>query len=343
MRTDEPADRRERIEDLPIRPAWGHMHPNGASPWDDDLLQYINQLGVEDVLINVHDGLLAPDGVDLQELVRIRNQLENAGLRLNGLEQLTTPEYDKVILGLDGRDERIEFWKTSIRRLGQAGVPILGFHWHPYSEWSSSTNYEIRGSARTRSYRHGDFADVPPVHDREFEESTLWDNYAYFLDEVVPVAEEAGVCLALHPNDPPVEGLGGTPFLFRDLESHVRGIHEIHPSPNLGLKMGFGCWSEMTGVDALEAIEHFGDDIHYIHFRDVETWDDGVSFHETFIDDGNYDMAEVIATLHDAGATPALTPDHVPRMNGDTPEQHRGYGFTLGYIKGLIDATVPAA
>lgn len=332
------AERRDRINDLPIRPAWGHMRPGGADPWDDELLQYVVQLGVEDVLVNLHDRLMGEDGLDLHELIAVRNQVETAGLRLNAIEQMTNPDYDRIILGLEGRDEHIAYWKTSIRRLGEAGIPILGFHWHPASVWSSARNYRIRGDARARSYRHGDFADVPPTFDREFSEDELWDNYAYFLDEVVPVAEEAGVTLAIHPNDPPVEGLGGTPFLFRDFEAHKRGIDEIHPSPNLGLKFCFGCWSEMAGVDALEAIRHFGEKIHYVHFRDVSTWDDGVSFHETFLDQGNYDAAEVVATLHEAGATPALTPDHVPRMVGDTAEQHRGYGFTLGYMKGLIDA-----
>ncbi len=336
-----PTARQERINQLPIRPAWGHMRPDGADPWDDELLQYIKQLGVNDVLLNIHDRIMGEDGLDLEQLILVRNQIEGAGLRLNALEQLTNPHYDKIILGLDGREERIEYWKTSIRRLGQAGIPILGFHWLPYSEWSSSRNYEIRGGARTRSYRHGDFDDVPPVFDREFTESELWENYEYFINEVMPVAEEAGVKLGIHPNDPPVSGLGGTPFLFRDFESHKRGLDEIYPSPNLGLKMCFGCWSEMEGVDAVEAIRHFGEQIYFIHFRDVQTWEDGVSFHETFIDQGNYDFSEVIRTLHEAGATPALTPDHVPRMIGDSPQQHRGYGFTLGYMKGLLDCALP--
>jgi len=91
-------------------------------------------------------------------------------------------------------------------------------------------------------------------------------------------------------------------------------------------------------VDALEAIRHFGEKIFYVHFRDVESWEDGHSFNETFVDRGNYPKDEVVRTLREAGATPALTPDHVPRIVGDTDEQHRGYGFTLGYIKGVIDS-----
>lgn len=328
------SDVRQQLDGLPIRPAWGHM----KEPIDDELLQYIVQLGVKDVLVDKgHDeSIIENGGLDVQELVKLRNQIEDAGLRLDAIEQLPTSSFDKIMLGQEGRKEQLEIFKNSVRAIGEAGIPILGFHWAPNGVWRSSETRRIRGDAKATAYRHEELVDAPPTHGREFTEAELWENYEWFLDRIVPVAEETGVKLALHPNDPPVDGLGGIPYIFRDFESFRRGIDEIHPSDNLGLKMCFGCWSEMEGVDPLDAIRHFGKKIFYVHFRDVQGTEE--EFHETFIDQGNYSMYEAIKTMREAGASPALTPDHVPWMVGDTDEQHRGYGFTLGYMKGILDA-----
>jgi len=324
----------EDVEDLPIRPAWGHLR----EPIDDDLLQYAVQLGVRDVLVDKghDDSVLDAGGLDAGALVRLRERVEDAGLRLNAIEQLPTESFEEIILGQDGRREQLEVFENSVRALGEAGIPILGFHWAPSGVWRTSSTHRIRGGARTTAYDHDELGEVAHTHGREFSEEELWENYEWFVERIVPVAEEAGVKLALHPNDPPIEGIGGVPFLFRDLESFRRGIDETYPSDNLGLKMGFGCWSQMEGVDPLDAIEHFGEKIFYVHFRDVEG--SGHQFHETFVDQGNCSMYEAIRTMREAGATPALTPDHVPAVIGDTEDQHRGYGFTLGYLTGIVDA-----
>lgn len=334
MSNDTTGQRRAEIVDAPVRVAWGHLRP----PLDESVLRYAKQLGVDDVLVNGAGtpSLMTDGALDQRELVLVRNQVEDAGLRLNGIEQLPTTAFDRVMLGLDGREEQLEAFEESIRAVGRAGIPILGFHWAANGVWRSSRTHRLRGGARATAYDHDDFRDHPPTHGREFTEAELWENYERFVERVVPVAEEAGVRLALHPNDPPIEGIGGVPFIFRDLESFERGIEGIRASPNLGLKFCFGCWSEMAGVDPLEAIRRFGEKVFYVHFRDVEG--EGERFNETFVDEGNEDMYEAIRTMQDAGATPALTPDHVPRMEGDTDLGHRAYGFTIGYLRGVLHA-----
>jgi mannonate dehydratase len=334
MSAQTPTAKRDEIHELPVRVAWGHI----TDPHDEDLLRYIRQLGVEDVLINKgHDtSIIEEGGLDVQELVQTRNRIEDAGLRLNAVEQLPTKSFDRIMLGIDGREEQLETFENCVRAIGEAGIPILGFHWAANNVWRSSRSHRVRGGARATAYNHEELKGAPNTHGREFSEEELWDAYEWFLERIVPVAEEAGVTLALHPNDPPVEGLGGVPFLFRDLESFKRGIDEIYPSDNLGLKMCFGCWAEMADVNPLDAIEHFGEKIHYVHFRNVHG--EGERFNETFIDEGDYDMYEAIKTFKRAGATPALTPDHVPRIDGDSDLQHRGYGYTLGYMKGILNA-----
>jgi len=83
------------IDELPVRPAWGYMHPDGASPYDDSVLAYVTQLGVEDVLVDIHDRLMGTDALDYRQLLLLKNGIEDAGLRLNAIEQPTNPEYEK--------------------------------------------------------------------------------------------------------------------------------------------------------------------------------------------------------------------------------------------------------
>ncbi len=153
---------------------------------------------------------------------------------------------------------------------------------------------------------------------------------------MIPVAEAAGVDLALHPVDPPVlESLGGIPRLFRNVENFEKSM-DLVPSDNHGLKLCLGCFSQM-GEDVTDVIRRFGerDQIVFVHFRDVV----GTvpEFHETFVDTGNFDTGDAVRTLHDIGFDGAVIPDHVPKMEGDDDWRHRARGFTVGYLRGVID------
>jgi len=205
----------------------------------------------------------------------------------------------------------------------------------------TSQTVRLRGDARGRGFDIEDLDspyDRAPDVERDYDESELWDNYQGFLEEVLPVAEEAGVQLALHPADPPtVEQLGGIPRLFRNVEAFERAM-EIVPSDNHGLKLCLGCFSEMPETDVTEVIEQFGrnDDIVFVHFRDVVgTWP---SFTETFVDDdqSNFDPLSAIETLQHVGFDGAVVPDHVPDIVGDTEWGHRSRAHAVSYLNGLL-------
>jgi mannonate dehydratase len=178
--------------------------------------------------------------------------------------------------------------------------------------------------------------DSPLTHGREYREEEMWENYERFLEEVLPVAEEAGVKLALHPCDPPVEKLGGVPFIFRDFESFKRA-DRLAESKYHGLELCLGTWSEM-GENIVEVIQYFGErnKIFYVHFRDVE----GTvpSFHEIFLNEGggNYDKYEVLKTLREVGFQGVMIVDHVPRVEGDSKWGHRARANAIGYLQGLV-------
>jgi mannonate dehydratase len=241
--------------------------------------------------------------------------------------------YDDIMLGREGREVQVEHVKNTIRNMGRAGIPVLGYHWMPGGVVRTGTE-TLRGGAEGTAF---DLSEVDDglTHGREYTEEEMWEYYEWFLREVLPVAEEAGVKLCIHPNDPPVENLGGIPQLFRNFENFKKAM-ELVPSDNHGLEFCLGCWSEM-GEDLEEVIRHFGGEkIFYVHFRDVE----GVvpKFHETFVDEGNYDTYDVMELLYDVGFDGMLIPDHVPHMLDDTDWDHRGRAYAVGYLKATLNA-----
>ncbi|MCB0095813.1 MAG: mannonate dehydratase, partial [Caldilineaceae bacterium] len=148
---------------------------------------------------------------------------------------------------------------------------------------------------------------------------------------------EAGVKLALHPDDPPVESLGGVARLFRNFAGFKRAM-DTFDSPNHGLDFCMGCWSEMAGMDyVIDAVRHFGQrgKIIYVHFRDVQ----GTvpCFNECFINEGNVDPLVVMKTLKEVGFDGFMITDHVPAMVEDSPWGHRGRAYAIGYMAAMLE------
>jgi len=300
----------------------------------DERLQFIKQLGVGDVLLNT-PVLPGETHWEFMDLLHLRMRCEDAGLRLAAIENVPRRFYEKVMLGLPGRDEQIEHMATTIRNVGWAGIPILGYDWMPNGVWRTSRTTPARGGAMVTSFDMELAKNAPLSHGRVYTEEEMWANYEYFLKAIIPVAEEAGVKLALHPDDPPVESLGGIARIFRNFDGFRRAMGVVD-SPMSGLDFCHGCWSEM-GPGVIEAIRYLGErgKIFYVHFRDVQ----GTvpKFQECFVNEGNSDMFEVMKILKEVGFTGFLIPDHVPHMVGDTPWGHRGRAYAVGYMTALLE------
>jgi mannonate dehydratase len=325
----------------------------------DEKLRFANQIGVKGVQMNTPK--LPGEGrweeADLRRLVL---KCQEYDLTLEAIENVPIHFYDKAMLGWEGRDEQIENYQHTIRAVGAAGIPILGYHWMPNSVWRTTMTQPGRGGVHVTAF---DMAEVNrpggdgirgfvakkdekigSVAVAEGEEvlathDEMWASYEYFINAVLPVAEEAGVKLALHPDDPPVPMLGGVARLFGSIEGFKRA-EALTTSPSWGLDLCLGCCSEMPGGQAnvYGMIEHFGPQgkILYIHFRDVQ----GTvpKFQECFIGEGNYKPADVMRKLKEVGFTGFLLDDHVPHMDDDTPWAHRGRAHAIGYMQGLLDA-----
>lgn len=330
----------------------------------EEKLRFAAQIGVKGIQMN-NPKLPGDTHWEEKDIRALVDKTEAAGLTLEAIENVPTHFYNKAMLGLEGRDEQIENYNTTVRNVGRAGVPILGLHFMPNSVWRTERLAPARGGAGATKFDMAEVegkgkdewrkfmptslgrADSMPVFDDPSQivsADRMWDNYCYFMDRVLPVAEEAGVKIALHPDDPPVPMLGGVARIFKETADFKRAWHRYQNSPAWGLDLCLGCCSEMPGgaVNVKEMIEFFGPKgrIFYVHFRDVK----GTvpNFTECFIGEGNYNPAEIMALLRKSGFTGFLLDDHVPHMDEDTDWNHRGRAHAIGYMQGLLRVTEAA-
>ena len=307
-------------------------------------LRYLRQLGVEDIVLVEQPRELC----DQLELVRVRNICADAGMRLLAVENIA-PQHEvlePIILGRGDRDLAIAVVQEAIRSMGRAGIPFYGLHWHipPVPLRGNGvirTSWTIpwRGGSLVTGFDLADLDALPLYRERAFEEEEIWDNFAYFMRAVLPVAEAAGVKLSLHPHDPPIRTpLGGVPRIFTCLADFQR-VEWIASSASFGLTLCLGNWQLMGGADLLGAVEHFAPRgaVNYVHVQAVRGAPD--DFHECFVDEGDCDLPAVVRALAAAGFDGTLVPAHVPVLDDDGSSAtgaDRATAYTVGYVKALI-------
>lgn len=276
-----------------------------------------------------------PDPSDFNALKTVHGNFAAAGFELYALEG---DEFDmsRIKLGLPGRDEDIEKYRRMLENMGRLGIRLLCLNFMAGIGWfRSRTDLPERGGARTSGF---DVRDIPgsdgPLH---LSEDELRRNLLYFLHAVLPAAENAGVRLGLHPDDPPLSPLFGWPRILTSAEAFRRILRDAE-SPALGITFCQATFRVM-GENVMELIREFGEKIFFLHFRDAEGT--RTSFRETFHDNGPTDMAGLLETAQTYAPGCLLRPDHTPAMAGE--EENTGYTmlgniFAAGYIRGLLDA-----
>ncbi len=291
----------------------------------------------------------SPDSLWTAAEMRAKKRaIESAGLCLAGIENLDPGHWYDVLLDGPLRAVQMENVKTIVRRMGEAEIPILGYNFSIAGVCGRITGPFGRGGATTVGM-DGPADDVPvpmgTVWNMMYDEGAgdilpsishdeLWRRFTRFLEEMVPVAEEAGVCLALHPDDPPMPTMRRQPRLVYQPSMFQRALDAM-PSPNNAIEFCVGTVAEMTQGDVYDAIDDYSGQgkIAYVHLRNVKG--KVPKYCETFIDEGDVDMVKILSILERNRFDGVIIPDHAPQMSCAAP-WHSGMAHTLGYMTGAL-------
>jgi len=301
--------------------------------WD-----YARQMGVKFAVGRMPDGLMEETAASYELLAAMKQRYTDGGFELKVIEP--APLNQKIKQNLPGRDEEIERMCTLIRNMGKLGIEVLCYNFATHFNWSR-TDMKVpeRGGALVTGYRHDSIDHTKYTEAGEITANQLWKNLEYLQKAIVPVAEEAGVKLALHPDDPPVDHIQNVARILNSADAMERACNLV-PSSNMGICMCQGTFVEMGG-DIFENIERFArqDRIHLVHFRDVRG--DKYDFHETFHDNGPTDMAECVRLYETLSPDAYVRVDHVPTLAGEDNDKpgycSLGRLFAVGYLKGLME------
>jgi mannonate dehydratase len=310
-------------------------------PEDSSRMKLATQIGVTHAIAGVTGALSKVRKEEYTDTLRkIHANFQAEGMTIAGVESHPVPA-EKIKLGVKGRDEEIEDYKAAIEALGKVGIPMICYNFMAGLGWyRTRTDLPARGGALTSEFDYQEAQKQGLTQWGEVSEEKMWSNIEYFLKAVIPVAEKAGVQMALHPDDPPISPLRGIARIAISAANYRR-IMNIVPSPVNGVTF---CQANFKLMG--EDIEKLAGEwcrqkkIFFVHFRDVK----GTCEHfvETFHDNGPTNMARMLKIYSDSGFDGPMRPDHAPTLEGESNE-HPGYAsmgkiFAIGYIRGILRA-----
>ncbi|MCC6861362.1 MAG: mannonate dehydratase, partial [Bryobacterales bacterium] len=252
---------------------------------------------------------------------------------------------EEVTLNLPGRDRKIAEYIEYLHNLAKIGVFYTTYAHMGNGIWSTPAE-TTRGGASARAFDQskaekgfwgGKTFQGPLTHGRKYSQEEIWENYTYFIAKVKPVAEQLGIAIGIHPDDPPVPELGGVPrCIFSNFEGYRKAL-EIADSPNIGMCLCVGCWLEggkLMGKDPVETIRYFGKQgkLFKVHFRNVDK--PLPHFVETFMDSGYFKMYPVMRALREVNFSGNVIADHVPGMIGGG---RAATAYSIAYMRALLE------
>lgn len=308
---------------------------------EDHKIRLASQIGITHAIVGVSPALSQiPRGRYFEALRKIKADFQAAGMVFAGVESHPVPA-EKIKLGLPGRDEELENYVAAIQALGQAGVPMVCYNWMAGLGWyRTRVDIPARGGALISEFDNQAAKRQGLTEWGEVSEEKLWSNLEYFLRAVIPVAERAGVKMALHPDDPPISPLRGIGRILTSAANYRR-ILDMVPSPVNGItfcQANFKLMGEDIAALAREWCAR--KKIFFVHFRDVEGTRE--HFRETFHDNSPVDLAQMLRIYHECGFEGPIRPDHAPTLDGESNDRP-GYAMggkvlAMGYMKGAMDA-----
>jgi mannonate dehydratase len=276
----------------------------------DQHLELMRQLELGWCRLDVHER-----DFGYEDFARTQERYAKHGLKIQSVHNnnLRGPA---LLLGGPEREAQLEVFVRGIKDLGRLGIPVCDTAWLgilPGSQYFD-TSYADMNGIRTRIFDTAEYAKIDRVTGRRWSADEVRAALKYCLDHIMPVAESSGVRVAFHPDDPPIPEQGGVARILHTFEDYQR-LFAMNRSPNLGANFCVGTWAEAaeaTGKPVNDMIRWLAAEGRLInaHFRNIR----GVlpRFQETFIDNGDYDLQEVMNTLVEVGFDGLLVPDHVP-------------------------------
>lgn len=279
------------------------------------------------------------------ELAAIKAEINAAGLELEAIENFDPAHWHDVLLDGPRKWQQLENLKSIIRQVGKAGIPIVGYNFSIAGVAGRIKGPFARGNAEAVGMNGPLDKPLPNgmvwnmVYDRNAEPGNapsatpeqLWQRLKDFLDAVIPVAEDAGVTLAAHPDDPPLPFVRGQPRLVYQPHLYQKLI-DLKASPRNALEFCVGTLAEMTEGNIYDVVDTYSRQgkLGYVHLRNVR--DKVPHYRETFIDDGEVDILKVLRILKRNDFRGVIIPDHAPQMSCAAP-WHAGMAYALGYLR----------
>jgi mannonate dehydratase len=318
----------------------------GGRDADEKQMRNIKQMGVDYVLMG---GPQIPWKVE--DLRAVMDKYKANGL---SVINMMIGGHNKCIYGREGRDEEIAKIKESIVAAGAVGLPVIEYNWYVDRLMEGYYYKEGRGGSGVTAYDYAPVKDLPAKPEiGTYTAEQIWDNLTYFLKAVIPVAEKAGVRLALHPNDPPAAISHGSPQIMGSFEGWKR-LLDIVKSPANGMTFDPGVCKEM-GEDPVEVLHYMGsrDQVNHSHYRNVTTQEPYNKYEEVFFDVGEVNMFAVMQEYFKVGYKGYIYPEH-PRFFTIDAEQPgyvagRGYPggggntgqvYNVGYARAMMQAVL---
>lgn len=324
-------------------------------------LQYIRQIpSMYSIVTAIYD---VPVGEvwNIDKIYKLKNEVESVGLKFDVIESV--PVHEDIKLGLSTRDKYIENYKQNIRNLSKAGVKVICYNFMPVFDWTrTQLDKELEDGSTAlvyykdqlekmdpligelslpgwdASYTKDQLADIFEKYSK-VDEEVLWTNLEYFLKEIIPVAEECRVKMAIHPDDPPYN-IFGLPRIITNEQNLDRFLNLVNSKYN-GLTLCTGSLGSAHFNDVVQMVDKYSAQgrIHFMHVRNVKLLKDG-SFEESahYSPCGSLDIVEIMKVLHKNNFDGYLRPDHGRMIWGEIGRPGYGlYDRALGamYITGI--------
>lgn len=276
------------------------------------------------------------DLTDASHWKTVHKKFMDFGITPVVVEPMPNCVHDHIKAGDAFRDESIEKVLKMFPIMRELGIDTICFNWMAHIGWlRTSSDYPERGGAKVTEFNMADFKSTGA----KITADELWKNYEYFIKAVIPDAEKYGIKLALHPDDPPVPRLGDVERIMINKANIKKAVYDIVDSDSLGVTM---CQANyfIMGEDLEKVIEEFAQKIYVVHFRNTKG--EPCHFRETFHDNGDINMAELMKVYVKNGVNVPIRVDHVPTMAGEVSSlpgyDSMGRLFAIGYLKGILDA-----